>query len=741
MSRFNLTAFRVSALATLLAVLLYGLGARSVLLRNLEAKALDLRFYWRGPRTPATPMALVVIDDRSIAELGRWPWTRWRFVEIVQRLRQAGARVIGFDLLFTEAESAAEREVLQRWRRSIEAGDIPASEAVRQALPPLWQQLERLADADAALAAAFGAADDVVLAFAATTDPAASAQPPPAFLARSAYRTLVFAGPQPPTLPLVGTALLPPIEGLGEAAAALGHVNAVLDSDGTPRYEYPVLAYAGEYYPAFALQMARRFLGVPPEAVHVRFGEGIQLGPLCIPTDESMRLLVNYAGPRGTFPTYAFVDVLRGRLPDAIFKDAIVLIGGAASGLGDTFVTPFAAALSGVERHATIVDSILRQDFLQRRQATALLDGLGIVGLGLLVGWLAWRCPTFWGSLMAVGAAGLYVAGNVAAFIYAGLWLNLLGPLAAIALNHSAVTLFRFLAEERQKRQIRRAFQHYLDPAVVDQVSQQPQRLKLGGEARELTVLFADVRGFSAIAERLAPEALVRLLNAYLTAMTRVVFQHGGLLDKYIGDGLMAVYGAPLPAPDHAYRACCTALGMVAALRELQQRWAREGWPELRIGVGINTAVMVVGNMGSEVRFAYTVMGDGVNVASRLEGANKAYGTAIIVGEATWERVRDRLAARELDVVRVWGKGQPTRIFELLGPPPLPPAQAALLCAFEAGLQAYRARHWEEAAQRFQLALELAPLDAPSQLYLQRCQAFMATPPPQWDGIYDMPSK
>jgi len=510
----------------------------------------------------------------------------------------------------------------------------------------------------------------------------------------------------------------------------------VFDTDGTPRYEYPVLSYAGEYYPSLAVQVARIFLGLAPERMRVIFGDGIQLGEIFVPTDESMRLLVNYLGPRGTFPTYAFVDVLQGRVAQAQFNDAIVLIGGVASGLADTFATPFEAALPGIERHATVIDNILRQDFLHRRAATKLLDVACLVLLGVLVGVISPRCPTFWGSVVTIGLGIGYVVANILAFIWAGLWVNLLFPLLALATAQSSVTLYGYLAEERQKRQIREAFQFYLHPAVVDQVSRQPHLLKLGGEAREMTVLFSDIRGFSAIAEGLAPEALVHLLNEYLTTMTRVVFRHQGLLDKYIGDGIMAVYGAPLPDAEHALQACHTALEMRRELGGLQAQWQARGLPPLHIGIGINTATMVVGNMGSELRFDYTVMGDGVNLASRLEGANKQYGTTILMSESTWQQVNDRCATRELDLIRVKGKAQPTRLFEVLDWHPLSEGRMALVRHFERGLEAYRAGDWTRALHLFQLALEVAPGDRPSQLYVARCQRFLVAPPPtNWDGV------
>ncbi len=747
MSGVRLTAFRVSLLSTLSVVLLYVWASQFTLLRNLEAKALDLRFHLRGMQQPEAPVILVVIDDRSIAELGRWPWSRRRFAEIVQRLHEAGAKVVAFDLLFTEAETAIEQTLLGRVRQALEALDGPLQAAEREAFEHLVRRMAEGSDADVAFASAMRAAGNVVLPFAMTVG-RTSGQPqpaqlmPPPLITRAAFRILQNLGADQPSVGLRGQAIMAPIDPIAASAAALGHVDVAFDTDGTPRYDYPVVEYQGEYYPSLAVQVVRVYRGLRPEEVAVRFGHGIQLGPITIPTDESMRLLVNYLGPPGTFSTYAFVDVLQGRLPDTTFRDAIVLIGGAASGLADTFVTPFTATLPGVERHATVIDSILRQHFLHRRDTTVLLDLAAILIMGLLVGWLSPKCPAYWGSVAALGFGGVYIAANVLAFTQAGLWINLLFPLGAVAVNQSTMTLFNYLTEARQKRLIRQAFQYYLHPAIVERVAQNPQLLRLGGESRELTVLFSDIRRFSTIAEGLSPEALVHLLNEYFTIMTRVVFQRNGLLDKYIGDGIMAVYGVPLHDPDHPVQACCSALEMLAELRTLQARWAARGLPSLDIGIGINTANMVVGNMGSELRFDYTVMGDGVNLASRLEGANKEYGTRIIISESTWEQVRDRIATRELDIIRVPGKAQPTRIFEVLGMSPLPPERATMVEAFEVALRAYRAQQWEDAIDAFQRVLAAIPDDPPSQLYIQRCKALMAAlPRPDWDGVHVMPTK
>jgi adenylate cyclase len=745
--RGTVTAWRVSLLVILGMGLLYLGTASSILGRNLEAKALDLRFRWRGVRSPGTQVVLVTIDDQSIAELGRWPWSRQHFGAVVRRLQAAGARLIVFDLLFLEPEVHATRETLQAVETAFESLHLSPLDARLGAFQQILRNMAEAIDPDRQFASALTEAGNVVLAFAfafAADQHTLSAVPraPPPWLAPAAYRTLQHVSAEATARLPQAVDLLVPIDMLGQSAQALGHVHVAMDTDGTLRYEYPVAAYADGYYPSLAIQTARLALGLPLEAVRVQFGAGLQLGPLSVPTDEAMRLLVNYYGPPGTFPTYAFTDVLHGRLPAATFHDKIVLIGGTAVGVGDTFVTPFSPVLPGVERQATVIANLLRAEFLQRREATVLLDLASMVLLGLLVGWLSPRLPTAWAYVFALGLGGVYLGLNYVAFAWAGQWVNVLFPLLTIGVTQGAMTLHKALTEERQKRMLRRAFQYYLHPSVVEQVVQHPEQLKLGGEAKELTVLFSDIRGFSGIAEQLQPEALVRLLNEYLSAMTRLVLADQGLLDKYIGDAIMAVYGAPLLVPDHAYLACHTAVHMVTTLQELQQHWRAQGLPRIDIGVGINTGAMVVGNMGSDLRFNYTVMGDAVNLASRLEGANKTYGTRIIISEATWEQVRDRLATRQLDVIQVQGKSAPSRIFEVLGFLPLPAVQATLVQRFEAGLEAYRARHWDEALHCFQRTLAEAPEDRPSQLYIQRCAAFkVSPPPPEWDGVFIMPTK
>jgi adenylate cyclase len=337
---------------------------------------------------------------------------------------------------------------------------------------------------------------------------------------------------------------------------------------------------------------------------------------------------------------------------------------------------------------------------------------------------------------------GGYLVVSHHVFLAYGLPLGLVYPLLAITLAYGAIGLQQYVVEEREKRKIRDAFGLYLSPSLARLVSEKPEMLALGGDKRELTVLFSDIRGFTTISEGLEPETLVELLNTFLGDMTDVIFAHDGMLDKYIGDAIMAVWGAPLPQGDHAVRACRAALDMVSRVRTLDEHYKTRGWPALEIGIGVNSGPMVVGNMGSARRLSYTVIGDNVNLASRLEGLNKLYGSHIIVSEATALEAGETVTARELDLVRVKGKRLPARIFEILAPGSERAAWAEIAKRFAAGLAAYRDGRWTDAMSEFAAVLALRPDDGPTQLYLKRCARMAAQPPAtEWDGVTDIDAK
>jgi adenylate cyclase len=668
---------------------------------------------------------LVLIDDPSIREIGRWPWSRAVMADAVARLAAAGARTIGIDLLFAEPEAgAAPTASLDRLRDAL--GRLALGADIEQILTRLLDDRS----GDAKLAAKIRGADNVVLPFSFRFRGRSDAELPklPPGVATTAFR--IVHGPDDPRsiLPLTPTNLLAPIPALAEAAASLGHTNLVLERDGAARFALPAVAYEHGVYPSFALEVARHHLGVPREEVRLELGRGIWLRDRLVATDDLTRLVVSYRQPN-RFRTVSFAEVLAGEVAASDLKGKVVLIGGSAAGIAETFVTPFDAYMPGVEWRATVIGSILENDLVLRRDRTVLLDlGFVLVG-GLLIGGLGQRggllAPSL--GLAAILAAG--VAANLWAFVELGRWLNLFLPLLAVVAIYTVVILYKYFVGERQERRVRAAFKHYLSPTLVEQVARDPELLQLGGEQKELSVLFADVRDSTRLGAALPPRTFVELLNEVMDTMTRVLFAHDGMLDKYTGDGLVAVFGAPLPQPDHALRACRAALAMQDELAPVRQRWSRPDLPPLEIGIGINTGSMIIGNMGSKERFAYTVIGDEANLGARLEAANKDFRTRILISEATWQRVRGEIAARELEVVTFRGMARPVRVFEVVGPEPLPREDAIRLERFAAGLAAYRHEQWDAAKSAFEQALALAPDDRPSRIYLERCRDRLAGRP------------
>jgi len=453
-------------------------------------------------------------------------------------------------------------------------------------------------------------------------------------------------------------------------------------------------------------------------------------------------MLINYLGPAKTFPHYSITDIINGRLKPALFKNKIVLVGATATGIYDMRVTPFSTIFPGIEIHATVIDNILHQSFLKRPGWTGLIDIAAIIFLGLIIGIVLPRVRAIPGVFLSLLLLAAYILINRFIFSHYNLWLNLVYPVVTILAAYLGITIYKYITEEREKKKIRGAFQYYLTPSVINEVLKDPSKLKLGGEKKDLTVLFSDIRGFTTVSENMSPEELVHLLNEYLTAMTDVVFKHEGLLDKYMGDAIMAVFGAPLPQDDHPVRACMTAIGMMEELKKLQKKWADEGRPVLDIGIGMNSGEMVVGNMGSDMRFDYTVMGDNVNLGSRLEGINKEYGTNVIISEHTYNRSRNEFFCRELDLVRVKGKEFPVRIYELLGERKDSGNGEGFVKLFEEGLAKYKRGEWDEAVVCFQNVLSVRPGDTPSELYIGRCKELKEKPPPgKWDGVYTMTKK
>jgi len=595
----------------------------------LEEKTLDAQFAIRGPINPGEETVIASIDEKSINRLGRFPWPRSTWGRVVDRLTEEGAKVIVFDVFFTEPENTESDDLFQQAIRR----------SGRVVLPVVFDFSEE------------GYKESGFV------DKKLDVMTP------SAYATVKHADEA--SAAFSAKMVLPTLYRFSSAARSLAHINMIPDQDGTLRWEMLAIGYQGNYYPPIGLQAARLYRDVSPEKMVLDLAGAVQLGDRVIPTDELGRMLINYRGPNNTFPLYSVSDILDQSLPAGTFKDKIVLIGATAIGIYDLRVTPFSPNMAGIEKHASVVDNILHGDFLRRSAdfdipliiAFTLLLGMSIPRLGAKVG----------AALFIVLFLG-YCGFVYYLFAARGIWFGFVYPASALFFGYTIQTAYRFFMEERRAREIRTLFSSYVSKRIVDELIRDPSKAKLGGDRKEMTVLFSDIRGFTSFSEKHQPEEVVSLLNEYLGAMTNIVFEHEGTLDKFVGDAIMVLWGAPLEQPDHAERACRCALAMIEKLQELQKKWSAEGRYVIDIGIGINTGDMVVGNMGAEgKKMDYTAIGDNVNLGARLEGLTRQYNNHIIISEYTYSKVEGKVTAKELGAVTVKGKQFPVVVYDLVG--------------------------------------------------------------------------
>jgi len=595
----------------------------------LEEKTLDLRFTMRGKVAPGPETVIAVIDEKSINKLGRFPWPRSVWGRVVDRLTEEGSKVIVFDVFFSERESVESDDLFQR----------AIMRSGRVILPVVFD----FSETGYKESGFTGKKLD--------------------FMTPSAYSILKNA--DEPFLPLKAKMVLPTLLRFSAFAKALAHINMIPDMDGTIRWEVLAIQYQGDYYAPIGLQAARLYRGLKSEDLALDYRGSVQLGDTTIPVDGFGRMLINFRGPNNTFPMYSISDILDRTIRARAFRDKIVLIGATAQGIYDLRVTPFSTNMAGIEKHASVVDTILRKDFIYRTEATV------IPLILLFAGLLGIYLP----RLGAKAGAGLFLALFVGygwivyyLFISKGIWFNFVYPSSALVFGYTSQTAYRFFTEERRARDIRKMFSSYVSKRIVDELIRDPSKARLGGERKEITVLFSDIRGFTSFSEKHQPEEVVSMLNEYLGAMTDIVFKYDGTLDKFIGDAIMALWGAPIGQPDHAERAVRCALAMGEKLGELQKKWADEGKPVLDTGIGINTGEMVVGNMGAEgKKMDYTVIGDHVNLGARVESLTRQYNNHIIITEFTYEKVKDIVEVNKLGSVTVKGKERPLVIYDLVG--------------------------------------------------------------------------
>jgi adenylate cyclase len=770
LSRQSHAAIVLATTAVGLALFAYsGIGGNQragfLFLQDIEQRTLDLRFALRGKRAADPRIVIVGIDDKTLQTIGSYPIPRSNYALLVRRLKESGARVTAFDVTFPTAASSEALDVLSRLRREI--GPSAPADLENKVL-----QLEKQSDVDSQFAAALKEAGNVVLGHLFLSAELSKFSDPKQ---AEAYFNIVWAKSFPQILKVksgnhdfdlsqawiqaggpVAAGVEANLPKLAEAAASYGFFNIIPDADGTIRRALFVIRYQDQdFFPSLALQVLRQYENIPDQQIAAYIAsdgmERIQFGDHELHPWQDGSALINYVGPYHSYPHYSMVDVLRGTVPADAFRDKIVFVGGTALGIGDLRNTPFekqGSGYMGVEIHANILDNLLhsaepQRTFLIRGFREEIVDIGFILFFGIGLGLWCGRSRPLMATLTSLVVLAAFFGFVYYGFVHWGRWYSFVVPAATLVASYASITSFRVIHEEREKRKIRRTFSQYISPGVIALVEKDPNKyIRPGGEVKELTVMFSDIRDFTTLSEGLTPDELVHLLNQYLSAMTDILFRNLGTLDKYIGDAIMAFWGSPFPQQDHAYRACRCALEMVAGLAELNRKWADQGRRQIAIGIGLNTGPVNVGNMGSDKRLAWTVMGDNVNLASRLEGMTKEYRNRVIISEFTHAQVADQFVTREVDRIRVKGKKKPVVIYELLAPISERDTYAALLTKYNAALDIYRRQNWREAAGAFGELLIAYPDDGPTQILLQRCVEFFEEAPERdWDGVYVMKSK
>ncbi|HHE46168.1 MAG TPA: CHASE2 domain-containing protein, partial [Bacteroidetes bacterium] len=683
---------------------------KASLFNELDLKLYDWVFQMRGERSVEgkTEIAIVAIDQHTSDELP-FPFDRRYYAEVVRELNGLGARIIAFDIDFSSASD-------------------PRSDSVFHA--------------------AIGESGNVVLSGKIEN------------VYRRGFRNRI-AEPKPP------------VRQVSPEGTPWGLVNEMNDADNVTR-RYPLFLQVGStVYLSLGVKIysvLRGFEGETP--VFESRGEFV-LGDLRVPRFEKQTCLINYYGPAGTFPTYSFIDVISGKydfddylagtteeerellaasgmadiFSESPFKDKIVLIGASDEYLQDNKFTPFFSdsdprKTPGVEVHANALQMFFDASYIRTVGFNWIVAG--VILLSAIIFTIVRRKRQWLAFIGAVALLGLIASVGIWLFVSKGLWLQQVQLMMAVMIGYPVNLVYRFIETQREKAMIRGMFSQYVQKKVTDALIANPDLVKLGGERRRMSVLFTDVAGFTTISEKLQPEELIALLNEYLTEMSQVISDNDGIIDKYEGDLIMAEFGAPIWYEDHAACCCRAALQMQAKLAEMRQRWRSEGRIELYSRVGINTGEMITGNLGSKQLFDYTVMGDAVNISSRLEGANKTYNSTIMIGHETWKDVNRQFITRPLDYLLVKGKSEPVEVFELLAEKSdgVSPVMYRVLELFNQGLEHYRRREFNEALQLFRQSLRVCPEDGPTQVYVKRCELYISQPPSDdWNGVWTLTEK
>jgi len=701
----------------------------------LELLAYDARLNFVLGQQPAeidNRVIIVDIDEKSLGILGRWPWKRSVIGDLVTTLFDYyKINILGFDVMFPEPDSSSGLNTLEYLAQD----KLKNNQEFLDVLEKMQVEL----DFDQYLANSLQNRRAVLGYAMLDSKKSISGELSPAVFALSEFQNIAIE-------PYGSTGYAGNLKVLANASLTSGYFTIYPDSDGLTRRAPFLHEYNGKLYESLSLAIARTVLDTPINLDFSDVSDGnvwpnLVLGEQRIPLDKHLQGVVPFRGKSNSFRYVSASDVLFQTIEPSELQGAIVLFGTTAKGLFDLRATPVEEIYPGVEIHANLIagildGSIMHQDHAYFEVYQVLLSGLFMIALMLLF-------SPLWTILIAL----LYSLVLLWINLYFWQAQQLIIPIAPTILMLTALFFFNlgygYFVESRNKRQLTGLFGQYVPPQLVNEMSQNPHAdFSMEGDSREMTVLFSDVRGFTSISEGLEPKQLSQLMNTFLTPMTHVIHSHRGTIDKYMGDAIMAFWGAPLHDEQHARHALDAALAMVKKLEEMQTVFAEHGWPSIKVGVGLNTGTMNVGNMGSEFRMAYTVLGDAVNLGSRLEGLTKQYGVQIIVSETTCTAVPDYVY-RELDRVRVKGKDLPITIFEPLGDKAnLTTEEQSEITIYEKALQAYRQQDWQTAIQQFSELAQTHPTRKLYSIYLERTEHFQQNPPgDQWDGVFTHTTK
>lgn len=741
-------------------------GDKSDFVYKLESGLLDWRFNMRGPEKPKTKVGILAIDEKSIQQFGRWPFSRRFYNRALENLKKMGVSWIGFDAIFSEPEVPTLADAKSYLDVLKKSNGSQIGYNLSKAMDGI-QKMEAISPGDASFARGVKNFENIVLGFfymksqfeversGIADEPFKNIESMDA----SAIEAIIFPGDESDfsnyeKSDLNVSGALANIPALSASTDHFAFFSNEPDGDAIVRWTSLLAIIDGRLMPSLSLKVAAEAMD---RDIVVFFNEiGVEAISLVSREDDTdsvevpvdfygrSRFLMNHRGPGyETFPHISLADAFNGTFSDKakeFLPGSILLLGATATGTNDQRPNPFDPALDGVENHATVIDNIMAKDFIKRVPEMQKLEMNLVVGLGLVFAPIMIFSNAVLGGIFAIIFCFGYYYFDQIQWFSQGVWAYMAMPYIEIISLFILITIYKYATEEREKRKVKGAFSHYLSSDVMEQVLDDPDSLSLGGERKNLTVFFSDVRGFTTISESLTPEKLCTLMNDYFTPMTGIILKSRGVLDKYIGDAIMAFWGAPIEIEDHADVAADACIEMLYALEVIQKEFDEKGYPWVDIGIGLNTGAMSVGNMGSDERFQYTVMGDSVNLGSRLEGMTKNYGVRCMISEytvANFKRPETHII-RDLDDIQVKGKVEPVKVFELIRPDYLKDSAKLekLLKHFEAGRIHYRAQDWENAEKEFGECMLIHPDDGPTNTYLKRISEMKKRPKIEnWDGV------